>query len=277
MREYWSCSKVADRIRGTIKPDALELGKWNDWEEYARATHPIRYWIVEEAFDAVQNFINWPATQINDVRYWLNNRFVARTHALTSSSLKPGQYHELDTRILHCVFDELVNFVEVEKAWMQVCFSDEDVRKKYSLPFWRKQWWTRWFMTWRCAQAGIDHLLWEISLTNNEYLEETDPEYGKPTHQALRAQEVLDLYRWWTVVRPARPDPYEASGWTAYCEASREATGGKLTFNGQNDSAELKQMSKDAHNKLDQMEADYEKEDTEQLIHLIQIRRSLWT
>ena len=114
-------------------------------------------------------------------------------------------------------------------------------------------------------------------MTNNEYLEETDPEYGKPTHQALRAQEVLDLYRWWTVVRPARPDPYEASGWTAYCEASREATGGKLTFNGQNDSAELKQMSKDAHNKLDQMEADYEKEDTEQLIHLIQIRRSLWT
>ena len=277
MREYWSCSKVADRIRGTIKPDALELGKWNDWEEYAQATHPIRYWIVEEAFDAVQNFINWPATQINGVRYWLNNRFVARTHALTSSSLKPGQYHELDTRILHCVFDELVNFVEVEKAWMQVCFSDEDVRKKYSLPFWRKQWWTRWFMTWRCPQAGIDHLLWEISLTNNEYLEETDPEYGKPTYQALRAQEVLDLYRWWTVVRPARPDPYEASGWTAYCEASRAATGGKLHFSSGKDSPELKKLCKATHAKLDKIDAAYEKEDDEKLIQLIKIRKSLWT
>jgi hypothetical protein len=277
MREYWSCGKFADKIRGTIKPDALELGKWNDWEEYAQATHPIRYWIVEKGFDAVQNFINWPATQINNVRYWLNNRFVTRTHALTSSSLKPGQYHELDTRILHCVFDELVNFVEVEKAWMQVCFSDEDVRKKYSLPFWRKQWWTRWFMTWRCAQAGIDHLLWEISLTNNEYLEETDPEYGKPTHQALRAQEVLDLYRWWTATRPARPDPYEASGWTAYCEASSRANGGKLQFGSGKDSPELKKLCKATHAKLVEIDAAYEKEDDDKLIQLIKIRKGLWT
>jgi len=32
--------------------------------------------------------------------------------------------------LLHSAFDELVNFVEIEQAWMQVVFSDED-RKKY--------------------------------------------------------------------------------------------------------------------------------------------------
>ena len=277
MREYWSCGKFADWIRGTAKPNWLELKAWNDWEEYARAAHPVRYWIVEEGLDAVQDFLNWPATQINSVRYWLNNRFVARTHALTSSSLRPGQYHELDTRILHCCFDELVNFVEVEKAWMQVCWGDEATRKKYDLPFWRKQWWTRWFREWRCPQAGLDHLAWEIALTDEEFLDDDKKHEAKPTSQAERAQEILDLYTWWTQGRPARPDPYEASGWTAYCEASREATGGKLTFDGRNDSAELKQMSKNAHKRLDQMEEDYDAEDTERLIQLIRIRKSLWT
>jgi hypothetical protein len=255
----------------------LELKAWNDWEEYARATHPVRYWIVEEGLDAVQDFLNWPATQINSVRYWLNNRFISRTHALTSSSLKRGQYHELDTRILHCVFDELVNFVEVEKAWMQVCWGDAATRDKYALPFWRRQWWTRWFREWRCPQAGLDHLAWEIALTDEEFLDDDKKHEAKPTSQAIKAQEILDLYTWWTQVRPVRPDPYEASGWTAYCEASREATGGKLTFDGRNDSAELKQMSKDAHKRLDQMAADYDAEDTERLIQLIRIRKGLWT
>ena len=276
MRNYWSCSRLADKIRGTIKPSALELGKWDEWEQYAKATHPIRYWLVEEGFDYVQKFINWPADCINSIRYWLNNRFVTRTHQLTSK-LKPGQWHEFDERILHCVFDELVNFVEIEKAWMKVCWGDEETRKKYALPFWRKQWWTRWFLQWRCPQAGIDHLLWEMSLTNVDYVDPSDPEYGKPTHQALKAQEILDLYQWWTVVRPARPDPYEASGWTAYCEASREANGGKIFPTSGKDNPKLKKMSKAAHAKLDKMEKAYDAEDEAKLIQLIKLRKGLWT
>jgi hypothetical protein len=277
MRNYWSCSKLADWIRGTSKPDAMELGAWSDWEQYAQATHPVRYWLVEHALDTVQRIIYWPADQVNSVRYWLNNRFVARTHALTSSSLKPGAYHELDTRILHCVFDELVNFVEVEKAWMQVCFGDKATRKKYALPFWRQQWWTRWFMTWRNRRAGLDHLAWEMSLTNKEYVDPEDPNYGELTSQAVNAKEVYALYFWWTVTRPARPDPYAASGWTAYCEASREANGGKLFPTGKQDSPELQAQSKKTHDKLTKLEASYEAEDEAMLINLIKVRRSLWT
>jgi hypothetical protein len=278
MREYWSNSKLADWIRGTDKPGALELGAWDTWEQQAQQARPVRYWLAETVLDTAEDAVRWPAEQINSLRYWLNNRFVARTHALTSSSLKPGAWHEFDTRILHCVFDELVNFVQVEKAWMQVCWGDEATRKKYALPFWRKHWWTRWFREWRCPQAGLDQLAWEMSLVWTEDQVGADSELlGQRTDQAERAKEIYELYFWWTVVRPARPDPYEASGWTAYCEASREATGGKLRFDGRNDSAELKKLSKSAHKKLDQMEADYEKEDTKMLINLIQIRRSLWT
>ena len=277
MRDYWSCSALADKIRGTIKPGSLELGKWDEWEEYARVNHPVRYWIAEEGLDKVQNFINWPATKINDVRYWINNYFITRTHTLTSHSLSRGKWHELDERILYCLFDELVNFVEIDKAWMHVVFADEETRNKYKLPFWRKQWWTRWFNVWRCPQAGIDHLKWETTLTDEDFLEDDKKHLAQPTYQAIKAQEILDLYHWWTVTRPARPDPYEASGWTEYCEASREANGGKLFPFAVNESKALKAMSKAAHKKLDKMEADYEKEDEDKLIQLIKLRKGLWT
>ena len=266
---------MADWIRGTAKPVALELGAWNTWEQAAQKAHPLRYWLAETVLHTVEDLLRWPAEQINSVRYWLNNRFVARTHALTSR-LKPGSYHEFDTRVLHCIFDELVNFVEVEKAWMQVCWGDDETRKKYKLPFWRKQWWTRWFREWRCRTAGLDHLAWEMTLTDKDFLDDDNKHLAKPTDQALRAKEIYELYFWWTVVRPARPDPYEASGWTAYCEASREANGGKLSW-GKDKSPELEKISREAHQKLGQIEADYDTEDEDMLIKLIRIRRSLWT
>jgi hypothetical protein len=277
MRNYWSGSNIANKIRGTAKPEWADMNEWPEWELKAKEKYPLRYWLAEEALDNIQNILRWPGDQINSVRYWLNNRFVSRTHALTSSSLKRGAYHELDERILFCLFDELVNFVEVEKAWMMVAWGDAETRAKYQLPFWRKQWWTRWLVEWRCAQAGLDHLKWETTLTDEEFLDDDKKHLAKPTHQAVRAQEILDLYEWWTVTRPARLDPYEASGWTAYCESSRLVNGGKLFPTGNGESAELKKQSKAAHKKLDKMEADYEQEDTDKLIQLIKLRKGLWT
>ena len=207
MRKYWSCGEFADWIRGTAKPGALELGAWDSWEQSARLAHPVRYWLAETVLDTLEDIVHWPAERINSVRYWLNNRFVSRTHALTSN-LKTGDWHEFDERILHCLFDELVNFVEVEKAWMQVCWGDGETYEKYKLPFWRKHWWTRWFREWRCRPAGLDHLAWEMNLTWTEDQVGADSELvGQKTEQALQAKEIYELYFWWTVVRPARPDP----------------------------------------------------------------------
>jgi hypothetical protein len=73
-----------------------------------------------------------------------------------------------------------------------------------------------------------------------------------------------------------RPDPYEASGWTEYCEASRLANGGKLSF--RNDrSPELEEMSNKSHKLLQEIEAAYEAEDEAMMIRLIKARDSLWT
>jgi len=102
--------------------------------------------------------------------------------------------------------------------------------------------------------------------------------YGEPTHQAKAAKEIIELYTWWTVTYRNRPDPYDASGWTAYCEASRAANGGSLWGSLSSDKTpEMKKMSTLSLNKLRKLEEAYEKEDEAMMIRLIKIRQSLWT
>jgi len=271
---YWSCSKFADRLRGTPKPKA-ETGKgWRLWREAAQETHPIRYWIVEEGLDYLQNFINWPMDRIHDVRYYINNRWITRSHSLTAHprDIKPGNWCDVGNRFLPCLFNELIDFVEVESAWHHVLW-DEEARKKFSVPWWRSSW-LRW-RTWRCPEAGMAHLVWASSLTNDDFVNPSDPEYGKPTRQAIAAREIIDLYVWWKHIRPQRPDPHDASGWTAYCEQRREQ--GRDFFDFEDKTPEEAEMSKKALDMSQQLELQYDQEDEEMMIRLIKIRQSLWT
>jgi hypothetical protein len=113
-------------------------------------------------------------------------------------------------------------------------------------------------------------------MTEDWGLHSGDKGYGELTGQAKNAREVKELYLWWTETYRNRRDPYEASGWSAYCEAARIANGGKMSF-GADKSPELKKQSDKAHKLLRKLEADYEKEDEAMLIRLIKIRNSLWT
>jgi len=115
-----------------------------------------------------------------------------------------------------------------------------------------------------------------LTLGNDMGVEEGDKNYGRPTGQALRAKELKELYVWWTETYRNRPDPYDASGWTAYCELSRLANGGKLNFSGDKSPA-LKKAGTQAHKELRKIEAAYEKEDEQMMIRLIKVRDALWT
>jgi hypothetical protein len=272
---YWSCSPFADWIRGTPKGSAKTSDGWDEWENEAKRYHPVRYWIAEEGLSYLQDFVTWPIRKIYDVKYYINNRWVSRTHSLTAHprDIKPGTWRDVGNRFLPCMFNELVDFVEIETAWSHIAWNEE-AKTKYKAPFWASGWF-RW-RTWRCPQAGIDSLTWQSSLTHSEeWVDKEAKYYGKPTPQAVKAQEILDLYKWWTEVYPNRPDPYDASGWTAYCESKRALNDGKL-FGGK-DTAELKKQSNKASNLLRKIEAQYEKEDEQMMIRLIKVRNGLWT
>jgi hypothetical protein len=272
---YWSCSPFADWVRGTPKKGALTSDGWAEWEDEAKRYHPVRYWLAEEGLGYIQDFITWPVRKIYDVKYYINNRWVSRTHSLTAHTrdIKPGAWCDVGNRFLPYLFNELVDFVEIESAWSHIAWGDQEARAKYDPPFWASGWW-RW-RTWRCPQAGIDHLDWAMTLTNTDWCGPEHPDYGKPTGQALRAKEIKELYTWWTVDRPARPDAYEVSGWTDYCEKSRELNDGRL-FGGKS-TPELKKLSNKSHKLLQKIEDTYEKEDEAMMIRLIKARDSLWT
>ena len=271
---YWSCSKFADWLRCTAKLKAGTGKEWRLWEEEAKNTHPVRYWIVEEGLDAVQNFINWPGDRLNDIRYYINNRWVSRTHSLTAhpKDIRPGQWCDVGNRFLPCLFNELVDFVEVEQAWHHVLW-DEKARKEYQVP-WYRSGWLRW-RTWRCPEAGIAHLKWAMTLTNEEFLEEDEKHLAEPTYQAKAAKEILELYTWWKEVYPKRPDVHDASGWTAYCEMRREK--GYRFFDMEDKTEEEREQCRTALDKSQKLELQYATEDEEMMIRLIKVRESLWT
>jgi hypothetical protein len=179
------------------------------------------------------------------------------------------------SRFLPCLFNELVDFVEIEQAWHHCMWSDE-AKTQFNVP-WYRSGWLRW-RTWRCPEAGMEYLKWASSLTVGEDMgaEPGSKGFGEPTWQAKSAKEIIELYTWWTVTYRNRPDPYDASGWTAACEASRIANGGRLSFSGDKDPV-LKKASDKAHKLLQKIEAAYEKEDEQMMIRLIKIRQSLWT
>jgi hypothetical protein len=276
---YWSCTPFADWLRGTKKLSAGTSEQWDEWTTAAQMKHNFRYWLAEEALGHIQDFVTWPVRKLYDIKYYINNRWVSRTHSLTAHprDIKPGQWQDVGNRFLPCLFNELVDFVEIESAWMHIAWGSKEDRAKYAAPFWASGWF-RW-RTWRCPQAGLDHLDWAMTLTMGEDwgVDKDSPNFGKPTGQALRAKEIKELYLWWTVTYRNRPDPYDASGWTAYCEAMRVKSPGNMFASISPKDKEDQKASDRAHKLLTKIEAAYEKEDEAMMIRLIKARDSLWT
>jgi hypothetical protein len=267
---YWSCSKFADWLRGTDKPYSSTGSGWKQWKNEAKQKHSFRYWLAEEGLDKVQNFVNWPLDKLYSMKYYAVNRWIDQSNALVAhpKHIKPGQYQDFDNRILICLFDELVDFVEIEKAYCNYRWSEE---KQKGMKWWQVgRWRTR---TWRSAEAGIEHLKWEMGLTDEEWLDEDKKADAQPTTQSIAAKEIYDLYIWWTEVYHNRPDPYDVSGWSEYCENKRERGIDFL----EDDPDEKKFNTRAMHEKIREMEKSYEEEDTEMLIRLIKVRASLWT
>ena len=280
MRKYWTCSKFADWLRGTPKLEYGTSEEWDEWERKAWGHSRLRYWLAEEGLRNLETFIFYIPNKLHSIKYYINNRWVTRTHALTANprDIKPGTWRDVGDRFLPCLFNELQDFVEVELAWWHIAWADKDEKEKYKAPWYATGWW-RW-RTWRCAQAGLDNLDWQRNLRwQADEVGNDSSNLGKPTPQAVKAQEILDLYKWWTEVYPNRPDPMEASGWSAYCDACREEHGGD-SLNGllsTNKSPALKKQGDRAHKLLQKIEAAYEKEDEQMMIRLIKVRHGLWT
>jgi hypothetical protein len=248
---YWSNGPVSKWLYSRVnvkKPPHETLEGWDAWEAATERDHPIIYWIVETLLDKIQDIVMFPMDVLNAVRMYYRYRFVYKTHKV-ETDLAKGEYHSTDELMLHSMFTILVNFVEVELAGRWVGSSDE------AKPLFRKHALLNWVEL-RSREAGVKYLEWEMGL----------PE---PAHQSIRAKNVFELYNWWTVTRPNRPDPFVASG----CEALYN----EQSINDRILGATAPEGARECWKKQADIEAQYYTEDTEKLIQLVNIRQSLWT
>lgn len=190
---YWTCSKFANFVRGSKKPSSLTSEDWNKWHKETKEKNPWRYWLAEDFLKILQDICYFPYDIYRTIKSYIRNRFIDKIHYL-KTDLEPGQYYDLDTRILHGLFNELVDFVEIELASLMRYYKDKNYKFKKG----------------RCVQAGLDHLDWAISLTygNDFNLDKKDPKYNESTPQAKSSKKILELYNWWKN-RPNRVDPFD--------------------------------------------------------------------
>jgi len=233
---YWSCSKFADWIRGEKKPHALGLREWDEWKDKQRKERPYRFWLSDIVLQKLQNILYFPYDIYRTVKAYIRNRYFDKTHYL-NTGLKPGQYYDLDTRILHALFNELVDFVEIELAHLSLW----DRNKKYK------------FKNGRCVEAAYDYFDWACNLKSK----------SKLTEQAKASRKIKKIYEWWKNKRPNRKDPYG------------EKTFG-LDIEDILDNKKAKEKQK-LFEKTYQMELAQENEDTTMMIELINVRHHLWT
>jgi hypothetical protein len=284
---HYSSSKSVAWLRKKIfkidKPVALGWGEWAKWDAQLKKDHPIGNFFTETLPDWLEWFPEHSIEYVNDVRYYIHN-WVSGTHRM-NSTLKRGAWHEMSERMLFANFDTFVDFIEIEEAHGHIAWSDKEERKKYNVP-WYETRWLRWFHTWRCPQAGIDHLKWEMTLDQPDPTDPNSGPNGTSPYQAKAAREKMELYTWWKHIRPTRGDSWVVSGlrpfWdrmdAKYEEDGEDGFGGWLGIGNKQKMTAAERRQYDAlSKKKDEIEAEWEEEDTQMLIKLIKMRQTLWT
>lgn len=179
---YWNCSKFANWVRGEDKPLVLEWGQWGEWKKEQEKKRPIRYWLSDTFLNKLQDIVYFPIDVYHTVKIYIRNRYIDKIQYL-HTGLKPGEYYDLDHRMLHGLFNELVDFVELELAHLSKWNKD----KKYK------------FVKGRCQEAQDDYFRWAIHLKHQ----------GRLTEQAKASRKIKELYEWWKYIRPQRKDPLD--------------------------------------------------------------------
>jgi hypothetical protein len=171
--KYWSNSNFANKLRGVNKPPYLSIDEWKKWQKTIKLINPLGNYLASK-LNTLQDIIYSPIDLYKSIKGYFYNRFIIKTHVLTST-LKKGEWYDLDQRILYSVFNELKNFVEIECA---TNYFSLDTLEHLSYN--------------GNSNKGISSLLYTAKLTYEE-----GEKKGLPLPQAIEAIEVLELYSWW--------------------------------------------------------------------------------
>jgi hypothetical protein len=183
----------------------------------------------------MDRFVSWM-----NAAGWKLRRYLHRDYRNVKITSLPRGYYDADTRLFYAAFDLLVEFVEVELAWMALIMPEEGEEVK--LPWWQTK---NAYQKAHAEELAMQYFKWA-----EEYVDENDPTQGHP--KAAAHKELKALYLWWKYERPVRINP------TDYYWNNRKS----------DDQALKKSMS---------MEESFEAEDTANFIRLVKSRGAMWT
>lgn len=280
--KYTNGTKLFDKIRelvGITKPTALPIRHyseddetWNEWYKRTKQEHPFGYFLTETLPSGIDKVCRLYRNPIEDSSAYISNRYGHKIHYLPTG-LQPGKYYDYKYRLLHGMFQSMVDFVEVELAGHHWQWRGKEAREKYDTNWYYKTAPISWFTAWRCPQAGLDHLKWAMTL-DQPNVDEYGNDLSSP-HHAAHAKELYELYMWWTTDRPNRS--VNRSKLREFYERMVIKYPDRDLFDfapyEEEDEAELRQ--------LHEAERDYEEEDEAEdaaMMHrLIEIRGGMWT
>lgn len=241
---YWSNSSFATFIRKVLKapeqPEAATMEDWNAWTRNQKKNHKFAYWLTDTGLKKLQNFFYYPYDVYYSVQYYLINRFIKKTHYLPTR-LEAGEYHSVSERILHGLFETLVDYVEISLAKRDYFYNPD---RYENTPFKRSR------------EAGLNYLIRMCC----------DMDDGKLTKHADEAQAIFHSYNWWKR-RPYRPDPGEVSGFHEFGKKFRQTDVLFLEFTNELDSKRHTKL----YNKMNEIYEMYAEEDQKEMIQLIKI------
>lgn len=216
------------------KPPAASWDGWIAWEEQARSTKPIVFFILETIPDWYFT-CKYKVDKIRDIV----KCYVKRSHTL-ESNLPQGKHYAFSHKLLHSMFTSLVDHVECQCSLYENGYDGLNKRS---------------------AIEGLKYLNWAQGLV--------DETTGKPTDQAIEAAKMIELYNWWTVVRPSRPDAHvEVTAWNKELEQKYPNSG--IMFFGK--TYKEKMHTNKLYARYRAIERKYDAEDTKMMCELVKIQ-----
>lgn len=232
-------------------PEAETMEGWNKFEKDFKENAPIRYFLMRDGFHThIMNRIRWAVRDaLYAVKYSVTKPDIVRTDLSRS-------YHDKSEIMFHACFSLLVDYVEKECAHMNCVFGEKEKQKelmgwKRFLPYFLR------FSQNRNKEFGIEYLRWEISLGDES------------PYQAETAGKILDLYLWYTEVRPTRTSPE--------CPEIPEQTGIFFSTEWEENNPEEYAKFKEWCDDTARLETLWQEEDDKMLVKLVKVRESLWT
>lgn len=202
------------------------------------------------------------------VKYWFKEKFTKKTIKIETLH---GGWWDSDAQLLHANFQILVNYVEQELPNMyNVCGLEKYMH----------------------SQNISDKLPSTPREKGEAYLLYTDPHEDDGSDHARRAIEhynehkaiekkVLELYRWWKDIRPARVEVWDTEEYNALGDyepfSFRKIEDTQLSEMITNKQDPRYSIWESLMEKRRQQEEDWDNEDTAKLIELINLRQYLWT